>query len=239
MGLKDFFCSALLIYGGFLFAQDQTLQQTIDRSAVEYLNAINDVSVLYYGNVQEDHPLTTNHPYLGDVYYTKARLSYHGVVYPEAMLRLDLKRHELVVLSPDARNIVLFPENVDEAELHGQRVIYFRRDSLRGSPSSGYYYLLHSGNCKVLERQNASLNRKNNNSNILEEYYIFDIRFYLLKDDVYHIIRTKRGLLQILQPCKKELKRFISENHLSFRKNRREEFLVKTIVEYERLTGLQ
>jgi len=234
---RTIFLHFFIFYGGILLAQETTLRQTIGQSAAEYLNAIGDESALYYGNLQEDLPRATNHPYLHDQQYAKARLTYLGVVYPEAMLRLDLRRQELVVLSPDFRNIVLFPENVDEAELHGLRVIYFQPDHLPGSPSAGYYCLLHSGNCKVLERQTASLNRKDNSANVMEQYYIISTRFYLYKDDAYFTIRTKGGLLQALQPYQKELKRFISANHLSFRKNP-EEFLVQTVAEYEKLTGM-
>jgi len=229
-GLLYFF----LFTGGGLFAQEATLQQTIDRSAVAYLKTVSEESVLYYGNLQEDLPRATNHPYLQNQQYVMARLSYLGAIYPEAMLRLDLRRHELVIFSPDARQIVLIPENVDVAELHGRRVI-FETGALQGSLSRGYYFLLHSGKCQVLEKQTASLNRKEGQR--LEEYYIISTRFYLYKDGVYYTIWSKRGFLQILQPYKKELKRFISANHLSYRKHR-EEFLVQTVVEYEKLTEL-
>jgi hypothetical protein len=222
-------------FGGFLFAQDVARQQMIDRSAVEYLKVVKDESVLYYGNLQEGLPRATNHPYLNKQQYAQARLSYLGVLYPEAMLRLDLKRDELVVFSPDKSNVVLFPENVDYAELHDQHIIYFQPDQLPGCPPKGYYFLLHSGNCKVLEKQTASLNRKENMS-VWEEYYIISSKFYLYKDGAYQTIRNKRGLLQALQPYQKELKRLISANHLSFRKNQ-EEFFVRTVVEYEKLSG--
>lgn len=227
----------IIFFGEGLFAQDATLRQTLDRSAAAYLQTVNDESVLYYGNQQEDLPRATNHPFLHDAQYAKARLSYLGVVYPDVNLRLDLRRHELVILSPLARHVVLFPDNVDEAELHGRRVIY-QSGVLPGSLSKGYYYLLHAGNCQVLEKQTASLNRKDNSANVLEEYYIISTRFFLYKDGAYQTIWNKRGLLKALQPYKKELKRFISANHLSFRKHQGE-FLVRTVVEYERLTELQ
>ena len=237
--MNRLFCSIFIaFFGGFLFAQDASLQRSIDRSAAIYLNIVNEESALYYGHLQEDLPLATNHPYLHDPQYAKARLTYFGVVYPEAMLRLDLGRQELVVLSPDSRNIVLFPENVDVAELHGQRVIYFQPDNLPGCPPAGYYCLLHSANCKVMKRQNATLNRKDAGANGMEQYYIITTRFYLYQNGAYCSIRNKRGLLQALHPYKKELKQFISANHLSFRKHP-EELLVQTVVEYEKLSGLQ
>ena len=224
----------LLFGGGCLFAQDAGRQQLIDNAVIEYLRIAGNQSALYYGKAQEEHPKTTNHPYLMDAQYAKARLSYFGVIYPEALLKLDLSRNELVVLLPDFHSVVLFPENVDFAELHDRHIIYFYRDSLPNSPSTGYYSLLHSGNCRVLEKQTANVTV---NRNTLEEYYEFLTKFYLFKDGVYYSIPNKKGLLRVLQPYKKELKQFISSNHLRFRHDA-ERLIKQTVIEYEKLSGL-
>ena len=225
-----------ILGSGLLFAQNSEYRQTIDSSAVGYLRIAGSQSVLYYGDEQEGHKRTTNHPYLNDDQYAKARLSYLQVIYPDVMLRLDFSRNELIIKSPNHRNIVLFPENVDFAELHNQHIIYFRSDSLPGCPSTGYYLLLHSGKCKVLEKRSATMMLKDNFSTSGEQYFSFNINYYLYKDGIYYNIRNKRGLLKILSPYKKELKRFISTNHLRFRLNA-QEFLALTVNEYENLSN--
>ena len=224
-----------LIFGcGQLLAQDVGRQRLIDNSAAEYLRFAGNQSAIYYGNLQDGHPRATNQPYLKDEQYAKARLSYHRVIYPEAMLRLDLSRDELIILSPDHRHIVLFPENVGYADLHGLRIIYFQRDSLPGCPPAGYYYLLHSGKCKVLEKQTAMMMLDNSQ----QYYYSVDTKFYLYHKGSYSIIRNKRGLLKALQPYKKELKRFISSHQLLYRRDA-EKFITQTVIEYEKLSGLK
>jgi hypothetical protein len=225
----------LILWGGSLFAQDIRRQQSIDSAAVKYLQTADRQSALYYGNDQDWVMRTTNHPYLEDVLYAKARLSYYNVLYPEVLLRLDLSKDELITLSPEFRHVVLFPENVDFVELHGKHIIYFRSDSLSGSPSSGYYMLLHSGNCKVLKRTTATLMSESEGTR-MKYYYSFTTRYYLYKDDVYYIIRNQRGLLKALSPHKKELKRFISANRLQFRLYT-DIFLTRTVNEYEKITG--
>ena len=225
---------SLIFWNGCLLAQSVDRRQLIDDATIEYLRIAGSQSALYYGKAQEEHPRTANHPYLIDAQYTKARLSYLGVIYPEALLRLDLSRDELIIISPDFHSVVLIPENVDFAELHGRHIIYFRRDSLPNSPSTGYYSLLHSGKCKVLEKQTAKIII---DRNTFEEYYGLLTEFYLYKDGIYHAIRTKRGLLKVLQLYKKELKRFISSNHWQFRHDA-EELIRQTVREYEKLSGL-
>jgi len=216
---------------GPLFAQDAGRERQIDSLAVSYLQTVRGNSTLYYGDQQLSPPRSSNHPYLNDVQFSKARLSYHGVIYPEALLRFDIWRNELVILSPNSRAIVLYPEYVDFAELHGKHILYFRNDSLPGSPSTGYYILLYSGKCKILERNTAVRESRST----YEQYYLFKKEFYLYKDGVYHTIRNKRMLLAVLQPYKKELKQYISSRKLRFREQS-DLFLVRTISEYEKLT---
>jgi len=226
----------LTFWSGCLFAQVIDRQQLIDHAAVEYSQVAGNQLVLFYGREHEGHsPLILNHPYFTDAQFAKARLSYCDIVYPEVLLRLDLNRNELVVQLPGYRNIVLFPENVNFAELYGKTIIYFRRDSLPGCPSTGYYILLHSGKCKVLERNNAEL-MQNTQSSRFEQRFVLTTRFFLYKDDVYYAIRNKRALLKVLYPYKKELKRFISTNGLYFRSDA-EKLLILTVGEYEKLSG--
>ena len=228
----------LILYGGQLFAQDVGRRQLIDSSAVRYMRMADKQLALYYGKEAEGHLRALNHPYLKDDQYVKSRLSYCRIIYPEAKLRFDINRDELVILSPDQRSIALFPENVDFAELHGYTIIYFLRDSLPGCPSTGYYMLLHSGKCKVLEKQTAMLMQKDTFSSTFEQHYVFSTYYYLNKDGVYYIIRNKRGLLKLLQPYKKELKRFISSHGWQFRRDA-DKLIPMTVGEYEKLSGGQ
>jgi len=217
-----------------LLAQSADRQQLIDNSAAEYLRLANAQSSLFYGKEQEAHQRTINHPYLVNEHFAKAHLSYNEVIYPEVLLRLDLNRDELIIISPDFRQIVLTPENVDFVEMHGKYIVYFRRDDLPGCPSSGFYFLLHSGDCKVLEKQ---VNKMIPNDKS-EMYFVQSTNFYLYKDGVYYTIRSKRGLLNALGTHRKELKRFISANRLSFRPFT-ELFLTLTVREYEKLSRTQ
>ncbi|MDR2148174.1 MAG: hypothetical protein LBE91_17145 [Tannerella sp.] len=225
----------LLVCGG-MTAQERN--KSADSVAIDFFQAIGSFAALYYGHEYEEYPQTTNHPYLIDEKYTNARLSYGKTIYPEVLLRLDLYRNELLVRSGAGyRNIVLFPENVEFAEMHGKHVVYFQKDDLPGCPASGYYILLYSGKYKVLEKISAQLIEKTE-SGKLERYFQFSTRFYLLKDGVYHPVKSKRGLLKALSPYGKELKKFISTRKLNYKKGT-EDFLILTLGEYERLMGVE
>ena len=231
----------IFIIFAYFLAVKQVSAQSIERSRVidvyadEHLKIAGGQSTLYYGKEQMAHPRGTTHPYLEDEQYAKARLSYNRIVYPEVMLRLDLNRDELVILSPDFRNIVLSPQNFNYAELHGKRIIYFRSDNFTGSPATGFYSLLHSGECKVLKKQTAKWTE--NSRNAREFHFVQSSRFFLFYNDAYYNIRNRRGLLKIMQPYKNELKQFISANRLHFKRDA-DKFIAETVKEYEKLSGL-
>ena len=225
----------LLIFSGYghLYAQNSVQMQQTDSIAVSFMQAGGGYSVLYTGSPHE-RPLSAsniNHQYFNDHQFALARLSYRGILYPNEYLRFDLSRQELIIRSPKFASLVLSPEYVDFADLHGKHIIYFRHDSLKGSPSTGYYFLLHSGKCNVLEKNIATLKVFSQH----DLHYTFSKRFYLYHADAYYTIRNKRSLLKVLQPHKKELKKFISSNKLRF-KNDADLFIPKIVAEYEKLS---
>ena len=233
---KNIFFLIIVFSSAHLSAQNISgSRQSLNNAALEYLLESDIQSPLYYGNEQDAHRRATNHPYYDDRQYTVARLTYNRVIYPEVMLRWDLFRDELIVLSPDFRHIVLFAENVNVAELHNRNIIYFRRDeNTPSSPSSGYYILLYSGSNRIMEKTVAHLMHRGSNEDL---YYAMTTRFFLHNDDVYHIIKNRRGLLKVLKSHKRELKQYISANRLKYRKNAGE-FIYMTVKEYENLKGL-
>jgi len=216
-------------------AMKQERRASADSLAVAYMKEAGSFSTLYYGNQYQGYPPAKNHPYLKDVLYAKALLAYQDVVYPEVMMRLDMCRDELIVLTPDFRNVVLAPEKVEYAELHGKHIIYFQTDTLSGSPSAGYYVLLYAGQCRVMEKMSATLIDEAVPGK-LQRFFDFTTKYYLYKDGIYHVIKNKKGVLKALQPYKTEMKRTISAHHLNFKKDA-ETFLILTVSEYERLSG--
>ncbi|MCL2074098.1 MAG: hypothetical protein FWH18_09260 [Marinilabiliaceae bacterium] len=231
----------VVFFAHHIFGQDIDQQKSISNSVDKYLKIVSSQSALYYGRLYDGQPRTETHPYLKDSKYAKSTLLYCEIFYPEELLLLDWNKNELIILTPDYNNVVLFPENLEYAELHGYKIIYLQKESLPENMLEGYYILLHSGKHTVLEKQTARLiigaavPGKYSSSEV-----DFDkkIRFYLNKNEIYYPILNKRGLLRQLKPHKKELRKFISSNNWRFRRDA-EELITKTVKEYENLLGVQ
>jgi len=227
---------AFLLCIGTISAQES--RHPANSVSIDYLKAANKSATLYYGIEYEGYAQVKNPPYLTKSPCLKSSLSYRGVMYPEVCLRLDLWKDELAVFSPDLRYFILFPEDVEFAELMDKHLIYHKRDAFPNSPATGYYFLLYDSDYKVLEKQYATFVQKDKTIRTTWTVMDFSIktRYYLFKDGVYHPIKNKNTLLKTLYPYKKELKQFISSQRLSFRRDAAE-LLIQATGEYEKLVN--
>lgn len=191
-----------------------------NRPAEQYLEATQHRAALHTGKLASDYPRhLTNHPYLGDASYAAGTLSYCGVMYPHVRLRLDRYRNELTTLPPDRfGSIILDPANVDYADLHGHRVIYFRPDGRTGCPREGYCQLLYeSDRCAVLEFVRCSLQETRRNSDVSGSFRS-SVQYYIRKDDVYYPVKNKSATLKVFGAHRKELSEYIRTQRLDFRR---------------------
>lgn len=68
-----------------------------------------------------------------------------------------------------------------------------------------------------------------------EESFSQSVKYYILKEGVYHAVRSKGSVLKVFKSKKKELARYIKQQKLDFR-HAPEEAIVSVVREYERLT---
>lgn len=184
--------------------------------------------VLYGGYIK-------NHPYFIEDKFVEGMLCFDGVVYPKTLMKLDLYKNELIVLSPLNRQLlVLSGELVDFAVLHGYHIIYHSKERARNSSlDEGYYLLLHDGELTVLEKQGYLLKEEVGNEVELS-FSKKNIKYFILKDSVCCIVKNKKSALSTFISHKKELNRYIKQEKLSFRKDA-EKAIVAVVKHYEHL----
>jgi len=225
-----------LIITSLLFFWQQLLAQD-DRYAASYMSAVSNHAALFSGNLQQSLPFRPlNHQYFVQEDYTKGRLSYGGVIYPDVLIRWDLYRDELMVLTPANYNVVLKSEYVDFAEIEGDYIIYRRPDGLSGCPPSGFYILLYSGDNILLEKLSKTLREKAHDFDRFKRVYSFSQSsiFYLQKNGAYDMIKNRKTLLKALDTHRSELNRFIRINGLSY-KNDTKKMVLEVVQEYEKM----
>jgi len=209
-----------------------------DRYALGYLDAVSEYAALFTG--KRPQPLNLfirNHQYFKDEKFVSGRLSFGGVVYPDVLLRWDLYRDEIVVLSPDNHDIALKKENVGFAEVHGYHIFYLRPDHLIGCPPVGYYIRLYSGEYLLLEKLTVNLFRDVTQRGRFVYEATLSTNFFLLKDGEYFKINSRRTLLKFFDSHHAELKQFIHTNKFKY-KHDAERMVLEVVKQHEKLSRL-
>ena len=219
--------------------QQMQAQDVVEGQAAIYMNTASHFAALYSGNCQQ--PLgfrTVNHQYFKERNYVSGKLSYNGIVYTDVMLRWDLYRDEILLLSPVSSNIVLINDYIDFAEIHGYRIIYLHPDGLPGCPAAGNYIMLYSGKNLLLEKLSNSPNVADLDGKRYTYKFLLSSHFYFKKDDVYHKIKNSGKLLKILDTHKKELKQYTRAHNYKYKRDA-EKMLTEIIKEHEKLSNYE
>lgn len=201
----------------------------------QYLKEAQEKAQIYYGKEPLPYsPHIKNHPYLMAGVFNGGLLSYDGIQYPNVNILLDLYRDQLLVLSPyNYSYIILQPGEVNFADMYGYRIIYFRPDGLKGCPPEGYYQLLYDGKYTVLEKQACSL-FETRKGEVTEGTFNRSTKYYILKDGVYHTVKSKGSVLNVFKSHKKELNQYSKQQRLNFRKET-EKAIVSMVKQFETL----
>jgi len=222
------------------FVQQQLLAQNslTERSAAGYMGDVSEHAVLFTG--RRPQPLSfqaQNHQFFKEKEHVGGRLSFGGVVYPNVLLRWDLYRDELALLTPGNNEIVLNSDHVGFAEMYGYRIIYLQADNLAGCPPAGYYIRLHSGKYLLYEKLVNNLFREMGAKRYLVNKFKLSTTFYLQKNEAYHKINNRRTLLKSLDTHHAELKQFIRANGLKY-KHDAEKMVLEVVIQHEKLSQL-
>ena len=216
-----FLCSILVAIN--LFAQKENTSVVVDDNITSYLTAVNEYSVIYSG---KEEPIyrnyISNHPYLGTDGFRKGLVSFDGRIYPDLLLRLNQDLGELIVWTPGNRSIMIPKDRIDYAIIESSEpllLLYHTPESADGSVlPEGFYVRLHNGESQVWKRETAALLSKIVDYQV-EYYFAKRSRIYVYMNGTYYPVSSKKSLLKLFSSKKSELKNYIKQSKLNFRKD--------------------
>jgi hypothetical protein len=253
--LKNADCSIMLlkymmtislsaIFTSELAAQSGTLarSQKADSALVEAINIydreIGRNSFLYTGRVYNDkYGSIQGHQFFAEDYWEQCEIVYDGHYFDSVYLMYDIYNDLLLLehfnskgmLSP----ITLHNPKISSFVIQGYSFVMLEKDSISGK-RKGFYNELFQGNRIALYALRRKEITKSNEINSVQEVFVEKDKFYLQLDEVFYPIRRKRNVLKVLDDKKKEIKSFMRNNLLYFRKNP-ERVLVEVAQFYESL----
>lgn len=208
--------------------RDSTYVATAGSYAIQfYTQTIGSRSNLFNGVEYKEYvPLDEESPYLfNDVVY--GSVVYDGEKYDNVPLYYDIEKDLLLVSYPQGTKVQLLPERVSSFEMDDRHFTNITNNKI----SSGYYEVLYDGNLKFYAHRDKEFKLRSSGTEALHEFD-YTVKYYILKNGVYHTVRSKRSVLNLVSDRAKELKKSVREANLNFRKNR-EKAITHMLTRYE------
>ena len=196
-----------------------------------YRSAINNIIQLYTDSVKEKLRLyngteftaayrsSAGHPFFEYSTPQKGDIFYDGILYPGVQLSYDLTRDEIIFVTPaNNLNIKLISQKVNWFNLQNHLFINIHEDSnsvnFRGT---GFYELAYEGIYSVLVKRKKNLDQSSREETVSK--FIQSTKYYVVKDNLYYIIDSKRSLLAVCKDKKTEVSKYMQKEKLDFKKD--------------------
>ena len=233
MSLNNFFTRPLLALACMTAVVHNSGAQETVSSASEFAR-------IYVGALEPQYDIWSwqDIPYYkGNTDAYRGRISYHGIVYDNVLLRYDQLAQRVVVLTP-VEGVYSMPEqdHVDWFEIDGHRFVHDPEDGSR------YAQLLSDGrtngirlyHCvwKVYNGEGVVDRRKTLKMLSMRDHYLL-----VTPDGGMHHVKRASDVAKLIPEQKKQIRQFVRQNSLSFAKDEREVSLVRLVESIVTLRG--
>lgn len=234
----------LLFVASRVIAQEPKADNTFVTSArnqavAAYNQAVYKQVRVYDGNeyITHDHRIKV-HPYYRVDSLQTGTVLYNGIRYEKIRMLYDIVRDELAIQQPDgAYRIRLRNEKITHFSIGAYQFSRIVSPSEGGNAAgvrTGFYEVLHNGSVKALAHRVKVVHEDITQGSYQADYQQRD-RFFIVKDGVYHEVKSKGSLLKLFPEQTGALRKFMRTNNLKFNNLQREEAITKLMRYYEKV----
>jgi hypothetical protein len=205
-----------------VLSQEQIADSSLAKAIRIYDNTIGRNSFLYTGRVYVDkYQGIRGHQYFGEDYWEQGEITYEGQKFDSIFLMYDIYNDQVILehfnsggaISP----IKLYNPKINSFNLQGHHFIRLQEDTVFGL-KEGFYDELFDGEKTTVYVMREKQISKANQTNDLHEIFIEKHKYYIKKDDQYFRIRGRKDIAKVMKDHKREIKRYLRRNILSFRR---------------------
>ena len=195
-------------------------QNSINNLTNFYRTSIGLQAHLYNGPLYEQYPrrFIASHQYFVSDSINKGFVSYDGMEYWDVRMQYDIVRDELVIFHPNGFPLNLIKEKVDSFFLLDHHFIKLKSLKVAGSLDSiGYFDKLYSSpSISFLVKRQKYIQETSGASTIESTVHAKNL-YYIGKKGVYHQVKNKKSVLELLKDKKQETQQYIKKNKLRFK----------------------
>jgi hypothetical protein len=213
------------------------LRSSINNTLAFYDQNIGEQSGKFNGSQNIGYPqgVIEKNPYFQTPNFSKGYILYNQVYYPRVNLLYD-EAADLVVLQDSSHKIELISEKLDGFGIGDSKFQYLEKKDANSTDllRTGFYQLLVEGSVSLYKKESKKITEKivgNELSYIIET----STYYYLLKQNRYTEIQSKKTIFRLLKDKEKELKKFAKTQHLNYRKDK-DNMLSNVVENYNLLT---
>ncbi|GAB3770212.1 hypothetical protein GCM10028818_07630 [Spirosoma horti] len=216
---------------------DTSFRQVARNQAITtYERTLYEQAHIYEGNeyIPHDHRIKI-HPFYRIDSLQMGTIFYNGVHYNQVQMLYDIVRDELAIQPPGGGyRLRVRNDYVAAFSLGDYQFSRIVGDSAVGVPT-GFYEVLYNGRAKALSHRVKTIHEDISSGTYRADYVQKD-RFYILKEGLYHEVKSKRSLLNLFPDQAKNLRKYIRTNKLKFTEDQRETAVTQVTKRYEELT---
>jgi hypothetical protein len=209
------------------------LAQATTKAIALYSTTISHQSRLYNGN---DYVIYLSkeeeHPYFGTDDWAYGSIVYWDELYENVPLLFDLSVDQVIVEHERGSPIRLIPEKVQRFTMMNHTFVRLLRDD-KNKLADGFYDELYNGQTKVYAKYFRAYRETLEAPRIIP-HFDASVRYYLVKDGNFHVVKSKGSVLQVLGDRKSELKSFLRKNRIRYNDDR-EKAIVRLAEFYDTL----
>jgi hypothetical protein len=204
------------------------------QSVSRYAAATQNQSRLYNGSDYVYYiPKDEEHPYFKSDDWSPGSIVYWDEPYENVSILYDLTIDHVIIEHNRGNPIKLLSEKVTSFTIANHTFVRLQRDEKNKIPD-GFYDRLYSGKSKVYGKY-AKFYEEALESRTVVPRFDETYRYYVVRDGIFHMVKTKKSLLEVFGDRKQEIKAFLRKNHIRHNDNR-EKSIVRVAEFYDTLT---
>jgi hypothetical protein len=196
----------------FLMASKKKIVSLYAASIQQQSRLYNGTDYVMYSSVEEEHP------YFSIDDWTYGSITYWQELYENVPVMYDLSTDEVITEHNRGNPIKLIPDKVDGFIISGHT---FQRLTSNGTNNivDGFYERLYDGRSKVYAKHQKVYRETLTAKEVIPRFEESS-RYFIFKNGVFTVVKTKGSVLDTFADRKQELKTFIKKNRIRFKDNK-------------------
>lgn len=235
----------LLLIGLTALCQASSAQDAAPDSSTfaAYKNAVNT----YYNYTDKQARLYNGWLHIGYstkiegvAYYENANwkngtVVYDGLEFNNVNMLYDLYQDELIIQHFHKLMLTLHSVKISSFKFDGHYFVRYLRDStVKGSPATGFYEVLHEGKTRMMAKRIKLL--EETITDVLEQKFTQKNFYYIYSNNTWYNVKNYKDLRKlILKDKSSEIRQYLRKNKIKFRKEK-ERALILSLQQFDALT---